>query len=84
MRGTVEFEVLSSEEAAERWPDLFEMDDGVIEGFLPYTWEGDGDYYDADPENVIVFYKPGAGANPLQADIAVVTSVLPSVLKVLE
>lgn len=80
MRGSIEFETLTSEEAAERWPDLFEMDDGVIEGFHPYTWEGDGDYYDADPENVIVFYKPGTGANPTMENIRVITSCLGGVL----
>lgn len=84
MRGAVEFEVLPSEEAAERWPDLFEIEDGVIEGFHPYTWEGDGDYYDADPENVIVFYKTGIDENPTMEDIAVITSVLPIILEGLQ
>lgn len=81
MKGRVDFETLTSVEAAERWPDLFEIEDGEIEGFKPYTWEGDGDYYDADPEHVIVFYKPGTGPRPTMEDIVVVTSVLPSILE---
>lgn len=81
MRGRVEFEILTSAEAAERWPDLFDIEDGEIIGFLPYTWEGDGDYYDADPEHVIVFYKTNAGPRRTQEDIVVVTSVLPSIIE---
>lgn len=81
MRGRIEFETLTSAEAAERWPDLFWFEDGEIEGFHPYTWEGDGDFYDADPETVIVFYKTGIDEKPAQDDIAVITSVLPSILE---
>lgn len=75
MKYLIPAQLLTATEAAEQYPDAFEIEDGDITGFRPRALDGESDFYDCEPDDVLVIPNPEGGA-PLFIQSALVGTAL--------